>query len=190
MLKNKSLDVEYHSKLEKSKCRYIIIDSFGKMEEFFIDNEKRLEMSAQFDMRHRSRVLVDGPDRDAARSQLHSVGYNVDDLKKPLVMVAHEWIGTMPCTNSQRELAQHVMSGIREAGGTPMEVNTIAISDGISMGTEGMKASLISREVIADSIELCGVGYSFDALVIIVGCDKTIPAGAMALARLLSLIHI
>jgi len=141
-------------------------------------------MSDQFDMRHRSRVLVDGPDRAAARSQLHSVGYNVDDLKKPLVMVAHEWIGTMPCTNSQRELAQHVMSGIREAGGTPMEVNTIAISDGISMGTEGMKASLISREVIADSIELCGVGYSFDALVIIVGCDKTIPAGAMALARL------
>jgi dihydroxy-acid dehydratase len=107
-----------------------------------------------------------------------------EDLRKPLVMVAHEWIGTMPCNFNQRELAQQVMAGIREAGGTPMEVNTISISDGISMGTEGMKASLISREVIADSIELCGVGYSFDAAVVIVGCDKTIPAGAMALARL------
>src|SRR5690606_37357259 len=115
---------------------------------------------------------------------LHSVGYEAEDLQKPLVMVAHEWIGTMPCSFSQRALAQRVMAGIRAAGGTPMEVNTVSISDGISMGTEGMKASLISREVIADSIELCAVGYSFDAAVVIVGCDKTIPAGAMALARL------
>jgi dihydroxy-acid dehydratase len=137
-----------------------------------------------YDSRQHSRVMIDGPDRAPARSYLKSVGFTTDDLKKPLVMVAHEWIGTMPCNFSQRMLAQQVMAGVRAAGGTPMEVNTISISDGISMGTEGMKASLISREVIADSIELCGVGYSFDAVVIIVGCDKTIPAGAMALARL------
>lgn len=136
------------------------------------------------DPRHRSHTLVDGPDRAAARSYFYSVGYTAEDLRKPLVMVAHEWIGTMPCNFSQRALAQQVMAGIRAAGGTPMEVNTISISDGISMGTEGMKASLISRELIADSIELCGVGYSFDAAVVIVGCDKTIPAGPMALARL------
>jgi dihydroxy-acid dehydratase len=137
-----------------------------------------------FDPRHKSHTLVDGPDRAAARSYFHSVGLSTGDLKKPLVMVAHEWIGTMPCNYNQRELAQRVMAGVRAAGGTPMEVNTISISDGISMGTEGMKASLISRELIADSIELCGVGYSFDAAVVIVGCDKTIPAAPMALARL------
>ncbi len=137
-----------------------------------------------FDPRHRSRTLVDGPDRAPARSYFKSVGLTSEDLRRPLVMVAHSWIGTMPCNFSQRELAQQVMEGVRAAGGTPMEVNTVAISDGISMGTEGMKASLISRELIADSIELCGVGYSFDAAVIIVGCDKTIPAGPMALARL------
>jgi len=136
------------------------------------------------DPRWRSHTLVDGPDRAPARSYFKSVGYSSDDLKKPLVMVAHSWIGTMPCNFNQRELAQRVMAGIRAAGGTPMEVNTISISDGISMGTEGMKASLISRELIADSIELAAVGYSFDAAVVIVGCDKTIPAGAMALARL------
>ncbi|MCA9857307.1 MAG: dihydroxy-acid dehydratase, partial [Dehalococcoidia bacterium] len=141
-------------------------------------------MAEEFDTRHNSRTLVDGPDRAAARSYFHSVGYEAEDLKKPLVMVAHEWIGTMPCNFSQRALAQRVMEGIRQAGGTPMEVNTISISDGISMGTEGMKASLISRELIADSVELCAIGYSFDAAVVIVGCDKTIPAGAMALARL------
>ena len=136
------------------------------------------------DPRHRSHTLVDGPGRAPARSYFKSVGFSGDDLKKPLVMVAHSWIGTMPCNFNQRELAQHVMQGVREAGGTPMEVNTVSISDGISMGTEGMKASLISRELIADSIELVAVGYSFDAVVAIVGCDKTIPAGAMALARL------
>jgi dihydroxy-acid dehydratase len=137
-----------------------------------------------FDTRQHSRHMVDGPDRAPARSYLKSVGFTGDDLRKPLVMVAHSWIGTMPCNLNQRMLAQHVMAGVRAAGGTPMEVNTISISDGIAMGTEGMKASLISREVIADSIELAGVGYSFDAAVVIVGCDKTIPAGAMAVARL------
>ena len=136
------------------------------------------------DTRAHSRVLVDGPDRAPARSYFYSAGFTPEDLAKPLVMVAHEWIGTMPCNLSQRELAQQVMQGIRDAGGTPMEVNTISISDGITMGTQGMKASLISREVIADSIELTGMAYAFDAAVVIVGCDKTIPAGAMALARL------
>ncbi len=137
-----------------------------------------------YDARQHSRVMLDGPDRAPARSYFKSIGLTGDDLKKPLVMVAHSWIGTMPCNFNERELAQHVMAGVRAAGGTPMEVNTISISDGISMGTEGMKASLISREVIADSIELAAVGYSFDAVVIIVGCDKTIPAAAMVLARL------
>ena len=137
-----------------------------------------------FDPRHKSHTLVDGPSRAPARSYFKSVGFTSEDLKKPLVMVAHEWIGTMPCNFNQRALAQQVMAGVRAAGGTPMEVNTISISDGISMGTEGMKASLISREIIADSIELAGVGYSFDAVVVITGCDKTIPGGAMALARL------
>ncbi len=137
-----------------------------------------------FDPRHRSRTLVDGPDRAPARSYFKSVGFDSEALQRPLVMVAHEWIGTMPCNLNQRALAQEVMRGVREAGGTPMEVNTIAISDGIAMGTEGMKASLISRELVADSIELCGVGYSFDAAVVIVGCDKTIPGGVMGLTRL------
>ena len=136
------------------------------------------------DPRHRSTTLVDGPSRAAARSQLYSVGYDDEALSKPLVMVAHSWIGTMPCNFSHRELAQDVMRGIREAGGTPMEVNTVSISDGITMGTEGMKASLVSREIITDSIELCAVGYAFDAAVVICGCDKTIPAAAMALARI------
>ncbi|GIW12575.1 MAG: dihydroxy-acid dehydratase [Tepidiforma sp.] len=137
-----------------------------------------------YDPRARSRTLVDGPSRAPARSYFKSVGFSSDDLKRPLVMVAHSWIGTMPCNFNHRELAAEVMAGVRAAGGTPMEVNTVSISDGISMGTEGMKASLVSREIIADSIELAAVGYSFDAAVIIVGCDKTIPAAAMALARL------
>ena len=136
------------------------------------------------DPRQHSRTLVDGPDRAAARSYFYSVGFTPEDLQQPLVMVAHEWIGTMPCNFNQRELAQQVMAGVRAAGGTPMEVNTISISDGITMGTEGMKGSLVSRELIADSIELAGRAYAFDAAVILVGCDKTIPAGAMAVARL------
>jgi dihydroxy-acid dehydratase len=136
------------------------------------------------DPRHRSKTLIDGADRAPARSMLRSIGFDQDDLRRPLVMVAHSWIGTMPCNYTHRTLAQDVMRGVRAAGGTPMEVNTIAISDGVTMGTEGMKASLVSRELITDSIELAGMAYAFDAMVVIVGCDKTIPAGAMAAARL------
>lgn len=131
-----------------------------------------------------SHALTDGPDRAAARAMLKAVGFTDDDLAKPIVGVATTWIETMPCNLNQRRLAEFVKEGIRAAGGTPMEFNTIAISDGVSMGTEGMKASLVSREVIADSIELVARGHLFDGLVCLVGCDKTIPAGAMALARL------
>jgi dihydroxy-acid dehydratase len=115
---------------------------------------------------------------------LHAIGLSDDDLKKPIVGVAHSWIETMPCNFGLKKLAQSVKAGIRAAGGTPMEVNTIAISDGVTMGTEGMKASLVSREVIADSIELVARGHMFDAIVILAACDKTIPASAMALIRL------
>ncbi len=131
-----------------------------------------------------SAAMTDGPSRAPARSYLKSIGFTDDDLARPIVGVAHEWIETMPCNFNHRRLAQRVKEGIRASGGTPMEVNTISVSDGVSMGTEGMRASLISREVMADSIELASVGHSFDALVVIVGCDKTIPAGAMVLARL------
>jgi dihydroxy-acid dehydratase len=131
-----------------------------------------------------SAALTDGPDRAAARSMLKAIGFTDDDLAKPLVGVATTWIETMPCNFNQRELAQRVKAGIRAAGGTPMEFNTISISDGVTMGTEGMKASLISRELITDSIELVVRGHLMDGLVCIVGCDKTIPAGAMALCRL------
>src|SRR5262249_14712441 len=119
-----------------------------------------------------------------ARSYLKAIGLTDADIAKPIVGIASTWTGTMPCNYGLRDLAQHVARGVREAGGTPMEFNTIAISDGITMGTEGMKTSLVSREVIADSIELLGRGHMFDALVILVGCDKTIPGGAMALLRL------
>jgi dihydroxy-acid dehydratase len=131
-----------------------------------------------------SRTIIEGRDRAAARSYYKSIGYTDDDLKKPIIGIANTWIETMPCNFHLRRLAAKVKEGVRAAGGTPMEFNTIAISDGITMGTEGMKASLISREVIADSIELCGRGYMFDAIVAMVGCDKTLPAAAMALARL------
>ena len=131
-----------------------------------------------------SHALTDGPDRAAARAMLKAVGFTDDDLARPIVGVATTWIETMPCNLNQRRLAEFVKEGIRAAGGTPMEFNTIAISDGVSMGTEGMKASLISREVITDSIELVARGHLFDGLVCLVGCDKTIPAGAMALGRL------
>jgi dihydroxy-acid dehydratase len=136
------------------------------------------------DPRAHSRILLDGPDRAAARAMLRAIGFTDDDLSRPIVGVATSWIETMPCNYNQRELAEQVKEGIRTAGGTPMEFSTIAISDGVSMGTEGMKASLVSREVIADSIELVARGHLFDGLVCIVGCDKTIPAAAMALARL------
>ena len=131
-----------------------------------------------------SAALTDGPDRAAARAMLKAVGFTDQDLAKPLVGVATTWIETMPCNYNQRRLAEHVKNGIRAAGGTPMEFNTIAVSDGVSMGTEGMKASLISREVIADSIELVVRGHLLDGVVCLVGCDKTIPAAAMALGRL------
>ena len=136
------------------------------------------------DLRRNSKPLLDGRDRAPARSMLKAIGFDDDDLRRPIVGVAHSWIETMPCNFGLRRLAARVKDGVRRAGGTPMENNTIAISDGVTMGTEGMKASLVSREVIADSIELVGRGYLFDAMVILVGCDKTIPAGAMALLRL------
>jgi dihydroxy-acid dehydratase len=135
------------------------------------------------DTRERSRALVDGPDRAAARSYLYSIGLTDEDLRKPMVGVANTWIGTMPCNFHLRRLSAKVMDGIRAAGGTPLEYNTIAISDGITMGSEGMKTSLVSREVIADSIELVARGHMFDAVVSLSGCDKTIPGTVMALTR-------
>ena len=138
----------------------------------------------QTDIRHRSRTIFEGRDRAPARSYLEGMGYTEEDLNKPIIGVAHSWIETMPCNYNHRHLAEKVKEGIREAGGTPMELNTVSISDGITMGTQGMKTSLVSREIIADSIELVGRGHMFDAMVTIVGCDKTIPAGAMAHVRL------
>ncbi len=135
-------------------------------------------------MKLQSYTITQGKDRAPARSYLKSIGYTDADLKKPIIGIANTWIGTMPCNFNLRELAVDVARGIREAGGTPMEFNTIAISDGITMGTEGMKTSLISREVIADSIELVARGHMFDGLVALVACDKTIPGAAMALLRL------
>src|SRR5207253_11144774 len=123
-------------------------------------------------------------ERASARSYLLNIGFSHEDLEKPVIGVAHSWIGTMPCNFNHRQLAAWAAEGVREAGGTPMEVNTIAISDGITMGTEGMKSSLVSRELIADSIELVSRGHYFDALLCITGCDKTVPAAAMAMARL------
>ena len=137
-----------------------------------------------YDPKARSRVITEGRDRAAARSYLKATGLSDADIQKPIIGVASTWIGTMPCNLNLRALAQKVMQGIREAGATPQEFNTIAISDGITMGTEGMKTSLISREVIADSIELVTRGHMFDAVICLVGCDKTAPGAAMALARL------
>src|SRR5262245_33459623 len=134
--------------------------------------------------KHRSHIITDGRDQAPARAMLKGIGFTDEDLRRPIVGVAHSWIETMPCNYGLRDLAVKVKEGVRAAGGTPMELNTIAISDGVTMGTEGMKASLVSREVIADSIELVGRGHMFDAMVVLVGCDKTIPAGAMALLRL------
>ena len=137
-----------------------------------------------FDPKHRSRLLTEGPTRAAARAYLKGIGYDDEALSKPLVAVANTWIETMPCNFHLRALAAKVKEGIRAAGGTPMELNTIAISDGITMGLPGMRASLASREVIADSIELVCDAHQFDAVIAISGCDKTIPATVMALARL------
>jgi dihydroxy-acid dehydratase len=134
--------------------------------------------------RPRSHTLTDGAHRAGARAMLRASGLQDDDFKKPLIGVANTWIEIGPCNYHLRDLAQHVKEGIRAAGGTPLEFNTVSISDGITMGTEGMRTSLISREVIADSIELVARGNLFDALIVLVGCDKTIPGGVMALARL------
>jgi dihydroxy-acid dehydratase len=141
-------------------------------------------MHVPFDPKHWSRTITDGRERAGARAMLKAIGFTDQDLARPIVGIANTWIETMPCNYHLRRLAERVKAGVRAAGGTPMEFNTIAISDGITMGTEGMKASLISREVIADSIELVGRGHMFDAVVALVGCDKTIPGGAMALVRL------
>ncbi|MEO8130394.1 MAG: dihydroxy-acid dehydratase [Bryobacteraceae bacterium] len=132
----------------------------------------------------KSYTITQGRDRAPARSMLKAVGYTDEDLKKPIIGIANTWIETMPCNFNLRDLAQKVKQGIRAAGGTPMEFNTIAISDGVTMGTEGMKASLVSRDVIADSIELVGRGHMFDGIIALVACDKTIPGAAMALLRL------
>ena len=137
-----------------------------------------------FDVKHRSRALTEGPHRAAARSYLKGAGYSDEDLAKPIIGVASTWIETMPCNIHLRALAAKVKEGIRAAGGTPMEFNTIAISDGITMGTPGMKTSLVSRELIADSIELVTRGHLFDAVIALSGCDKTLPGTVMALARL------
>jgi len=137
-----------------------------------------------FDPRHKSRVLLDGADRAAARSYFRAVGFTDEDLSRPLVGIAHCWIELTPCNSNHRKLAQKVAEGIRANGGTPIEFNTISVTDGIAMGTEGMKASLISRDWIADSVELVARGHLLDGLVTISGCDKTIPGMVMAMARL------
>jgi len=135
-------------------------------------------------LKHKSHVITDGPDRAPARAMLKGIGFTDADLARPLVGIANTWTETMPCNFHLRRLAAKVKEGVRAAGGTPMEFNTVSVSDGVTMGTEGMKASLISREVIADSIELCARGHLFDAVVALSGCDKTIPGTIMALCRL------
>ena len=140
--------------------------------------------ASEQDLKHNSRQVTEGPSRAAARAYLKGIGYSEDDLAKPIIGVASTWIETMPCNFHLRALAAAVKEGVREAGGTPMELNTIAISDGITMGTSGMKTSLVSREVVADSIELVARGHLFDGVVALSGCDKTIPGTVMALARL------
>jgi dihydroxy-acid dehydratase len=131
-----------------------------------------------------SRTILEGPDRAAARAYLYGIGYSSDDLHKPIIGIANTWTETMPCNFHLRRLAERVKEGVRAAGGTPMEFNTVAVSDGITMGTEGMRTSLVSREVIADSIELVARGHMFDGVIAMSGCDKTIPGTVMALARL------
>src|SRR5436190_3322445 len=135
-------------------------------------------------LKPRSGAITDGPSRAPARAMLKAVGFTDADLKKPIVGVANTWIEIGPCNYHLRDLAEHVKAGIREAGATPMEFNTVSISDGITMGSPGMRASLISREVIADSIELVSRGNCFDAVIALCGCDKTIPGTTMAVARL------
>src|SRR6186997_70516 len=145
-----------------------------------MSNEDRPKSAAG----QRSAQLVEGPHRAAARAMLKGAGFSDQDLRKPLVGIANTWTEIGPCNYHLRDLAVSIKEGIRAAGGTPMEFNTVSISDGITMGSPGMRASLVSREIITDSIELVARGNLFDALVVLVGCDKTIPAGAMAVARL------
>jgi len=134
-------------------------------------------------LKHASATITDGRDRAPARSMFKAIGFSDEDLAKPIIGIANTWIETMPCNFNLRDLAVKVKEGVRAAGGTPMEFNTIAVSDGITMGTEGMKGSLVSREIVADSIELAGRSYMFDGIIALVACDKTIPGGAMGLAR-------
>ena len=154
-----------------------------------------MSATTEFDVKHQSRALTDGPQRAAARAYLKGIGYGDEDLAKPIIGVANTWIETMPCNFHLRALAKHVKDGIRAAGGTPMELNTIAISDGITMGTSGMKTSLVSREVIADSIELVARGHLFDGVIALSrlrqdhpghghGAGPPRPAPAHALRRL------
>jgi dihydroxy-acid dehydratase len=131
-----------------------------------------------------SYTITQGRDRAPARAMLKAIGFTDEDLRKPIIGIANTWIETMPCNFNLRELAVKVKEGVRAAGGTPMEFNTIAISDGVTMGTEGMKASLVSRDLIADSIELVGRGHMLDGIIALVACDKTIPGAAMALLRM------
>src|SRR5512135_1329807 len=142
-------------------------------QEFFMPDQPR-----------KSAAITDGPSRAPARAMLRAAGFTREDLKKPIIGIANTWIEIGPCNYHLRELAEHIKKGVRDAGGTPMEFNTVSISDGITMGSEGMKASLVSREVIADSIELVARGNMFDGMVAISGCDKTIPGTVMALARI------
>src|ERR671917_2450716 len=140
--------------------------------------------TTKLDPKHNSRAFLQGPHRAAARAQLKGIGFDDEALAKPIIGVASTWIETMPCTYHLRALSHRVKEGIRAAGGTPMEFNTVAISDGITMGTPGMRTSLVSREVVADSIELVARGHMFDGVIALSGCDKTIPGTVMALARL------
>jgi dihydroxy-acid dehydratase len=140
--------------------------------------------NGSFDLKHRSRALTEGRDRAAARAYLKGIGYDDEALSKPIIGIANTWIETMPCNFHLRALAKFVKDGIKAAGGTPMEFNTVAISDGITMGTSGMRTSLVSREVVADSIELVTLGHYFDGVIALCACDKTIPGTVMALARL------
>jgi len=135
------------------------------------------------DAKRRSSVITNGPSRAPARAMLKASGFTDEELARPIIGIANTWIEIGPCTYHLRELAEYVKQGVREAGGTPMEFNTVSISDGITMGSQGMKASLVSREVIADSIELVTIGNMFDGLIALSGCDKTIPGTVMALGR-------
>jgi dihydroxy-acid dehydratase len=154
-----------------------------------LPHRERITVSTPYDLpsdpaKRHSAALTDGPDRAGARAMLKATGFTDEDLAKPIVGVGTTWIETMPCNLNQRDLAVHVKRGVRDAGGTPMEFNTVAVSDGVSMGTSGMRASLVSREVIADSIELVARGHLFDGLAQLVACDKTNPGAAMAAGRL------